>query len=107
MKRTEELLALAEAAIEASENDDGLWYSGESLSMLSDEFIDEVDAPFISACDPETIKQMCLREQKLVESTIMLKDALSFIAKGCNRGDPASIIARDALEAFNKFERNL
>lgn len=86
---------------------DGLHYTTFSLPkfLVEAEQIESVDdAAFIAAANPETIKQMCLREQKLVKSTIMLKDALSAIARGCNSSDPASIIARDALEAFNKWE---
>lgn len=69
----------------------------ESLSMLSDGFIDEVDAPFIAACNPKTIKQ-------LVELTRLMKRAIKIEHDDhCNCADHIL----EAIEAFNNFERNL
>ena len=119
MTKTIQLLALAEAATPGpwkiakprkSYSSGKMLYSVDGPACVSD-YEDwgftKAPAKYIAAANPETIKQMCLREQKLVESTAMLKDALFVIARGCNSRDPASIIARDALEAFNNFERNL
>ena len=126
MIKTAQLLALAEAATPGPWNTDSKdhdyphqdirirYGEGRIKRTICTVWIDDAcydenpqqerNARFIAAANPETIKQMCLREQKLVKSNIMLKDALSAIARGCNSSDPASIIARDALEAFNKWE---
>lgn len=54
------------------------------------------NAAFIAAANPETIKQMCLREQKLVELVRLQHDALE---------EFRSMSACDeAIEAFNTWE---
>ena len=96
MTCTAQLLALADAAIDECNKDDSTWYTTFSLSFLSHRFIDGADGKFIAAANPETIKQMCLREQKLVELVRLQHDALE---------EFRSMSACDeAIEAFNTWE---
>lgn len=100
MTRTEELLALAEAAIEENGNNDGQWYIPESLDVVSQGFIDGADATFIAACDPETIKH-------LVE-LVRLQHAALIELSPCMHEECCQLQNQtqdQAIAAFNKFEQ--
>ncbi len=99
MTRTEELLALAEAATPGPWHADGEHEAHDcvctkTFCVVSDGTAKDVE--FIAAANPETIKQMCLREQKLVELVRLQHDALE---------EFRSMSACDeAIEAFNTWE---
>lgn len=107
MSKTAQLLALADAAIDEYNKDDGTWYTTCSLSFLSHRFIDGADGKFIAAANPETIKQMCLREQELEKLVQLHAGLVKRYRKETPLGCQPYMIAEkadEALEAFNKWE---
>lgn len=100
MTHTEELLALAEAATPGPWHADGEHEAHDcvctkTFCVVSDGTAKDVE--FIAAANPETIKQMCLREQKLVELVRLQHETLLELEPYI----PANVTA---IEAFNKWE---
>lgn len=66
----------------------------------------ERNAHFIAACDPETIKQLCLRLQKL-EALVRLQNAALIELSPCMHKECCQLQNQTqdhAIAAFNKFE---
>lgn len=116
MTRTEELLALAEAAeagpwkiIEDSlrGKDEAwcYWHRVGPFDLMGKEAND--NDKFISAANPETIKQLCLRQQKL-EALVRLQHKAILEYNKYTRGvmiPQTRFQGQEAIAAFNKFEQ--
>jgi hypothetical protein len=97
MTRTEELLALAEAAMVLDHNEQEGWYEADFIKECGAYY--PKNARFIAAANPETIRQ-------LVELVRLQNAALEFAAdfiptSYCNIGD---CMVCETIEAFNKWE---
>ena len=88
MTRTEELLALAEAAYERGRATElHLGYTGDKAGK------------YIVTVKNEDIREFCLRQQQLVELVRLQNAALMMLDYGTRFTE-----ATEAIEAFNKWE---